>query len=60
MNRLVELTKRLRDDESGAALVEYAVIFAVLIAGTVTAFGLIAPELERIFQLVTNILTAII
>ena len=59
MNRLAQLTKRLRDDESGAALVEYAVIFAVLIAGTVTAFGLIAPQLERIFQLVTNILVAI-
>ncbi len=60
MNRLAQLSRRFRDDDEGAALVEYAVIFAVLIAGTVTAFGLIAPELDRIFQLVTNILTAIV
>ena len=60
MSRIVTLMKQFSRDESGAALVEYAVIFAVLIAGTVTAFGLISDELERVFQLVVDIMAAII
>lgn len=59
MSRLPSFLKRLRDDDEGAALVEYAVIFAVLIAGTVTALGLIAPELVDIFTLIGTTLAAI-
>lgn len=60
MSLLATLMKQYARDEKGAALVEYAVIFAVLIAGTVTAFGLISPELDRIFQLVADILIGIV
>jgi Flp pilus assembly pilin Flp len=60
MSLLATLMKQYARDEKGAALVEYAVIFAVLIAGTVTAFGLISPELDRIFQLVADILVGIV
>jgi Flp pilus assembly pilin Flp len=59
MYRLASLAKSLRDDESGAALVEYAVIFAVLIAGTVTALGLIAPQINAIFTLVSTTLAGL-
>jgi Flp pilus assembly pilin Flp len=59
MYRLASLAKSFRDDESGAALVEYAVIFAVLIAGTVTALGLIAPELVNVFTFVSGLIAGI-
>jgi Flp pilus assembly pilin Flp len=52
MSHLVKLIQSFSKDESGAALVEYAVIFAVLVAGTVAALGLIAPEIVGIFDLV--------
>ena len=59
MSHLATLTKQFARDESGAALVEYAVIFAVLVAGTVTALGLISPQLVTIFGNVTAALTTI-
>ena len=59
MSHLPMLLQRFSKDESGAALVEYAVIFAVLVAGTVTALGLISPQLVNIFGNVTTALTTI-
>ncbi|MGI9507779.1 MAG: Flp family type IVb pilin [Geminicoccaceae bacterium] len=59
MSHLAMLLQQFSEDESGAALVEYAVIFAVLIAGTVTALGLIAPQLVNIFGVVETALTGI-
>lgn len=59
MSHLAALMKRFSQDESGAALVEYAVIFAVLVAGTVTALNLVAPQLVAIFGNVTTALTGI-
>lgn len=59
MSHLAKLMKQFARDESGAALVEYAVIFAVLVAGTVTALGLISPQLVTIFGNVTAALTGI-
>ena len=50
MSLLAALMKRFARDESGAALVEYAVIFAILIAGTVAALTAITPELQGIFD----------
>ena len=50
MSRLATLMKKFSQDESGAALVEYAVIFAVLIAGSVVAIGGIAPQIVEIFN----------
>ncbi len=50
MSHLAKLMKQFADDESGAALVEYAVIFAILIAGTVAALTAITPELQGIFN----------
>jgi len=59
MSHLATLMKQFAYDESGAALVEYAVIFAVLVAGTVTALGLVAPQLVVIFGNVATALTDI-
>jgi Flp pilus assembly pilin Flp len=59
MSHLVSLIQRFSNDENGAALVEYAVIFAVLVAGTVTALNLISPQLIAIFTNVSNALLAI-
>ena len=56
MSRLIKLTKLFFKDESGAALVEYAVIFAVLIAGTVAALTAISPEIVAIFNQVTTLI----
>ncbi len=50
MSHLVKLIQSFSKDESGAALVEYAVIFAILIAGTVAALTAITPELQGIFN----------
>ena len=57
MSHLAKLMKLFARDESGAALVEYAVIFAVVIAGTITAFGLMQDQIVAVFTAVTTILT---
>ena len=49
MSHLVKMVRLFSKDENGAALVEYAVIFAVLIAGTVGAFTLISDSLVTVF-----------
>lgn len=53
MSHLVKMVRLFSKDENGAALVEYAVIFAILIAGTVAALTAITPELLGIFNTVT-------
>jgi len=50
MSHLVKMVRLFSKDENGAALVEYAVIFAILIAGTVAALTAITPELQGIFD----------
>lgn len=50
MSHLTKLVRQFSEDQSGAALVEYAVIFAILIAGTVVALTAITPELQDIFD----------
>lgn len=60
MSHLATLMKRFSDDESGAALVEYAVIFAVLIAGTVASLSLVAPQIVLIIDQVTAQLAAVV
>lgn len=60
MSHLAMLMKRFASDESGAALVEYAVIFAVLIAGSVASLSLVAPELIGIIDEVVAQLQAVL
>lgn len=57
MSLLTTLMKQYARDEKGAALVEYAVIFAILIAGTVAALNAITPDLTSVFVAVEQILT---
>ncbi len=59
MSHLIKLIQRFSKDENGAALVEYAVIFAVLLAGTITAFGLISAQLNIIFANILGAVTTI-
>ena len=59
MSHLIKLIQSFSKDESGAALVEYAVIFAVLLAGTITAFGLISDQLAIIFTNITAAVAAV-
>ena len=59
MSHLTMLISQFARDESGAALVEYAVIFAILLAGTVAALNAITPELGGVFADVTTILANI-
>ena len=59
MSLLASLMKQYARDEKGAALVEYAVIFAVLIAGTVTAVSAIGPQLTTIFNAVATSVTGL-
>lgn len=59
MSHLVKLIHRFSKDESGAALVEYAVIFAVLLAGTITAFAAISTELGTIFTSIQGALNTV-
>ena len=56
MSHLVKLIQSFSKDESGAALVEYAVIFAVLLAGTITAFTAISTELGAVFLAIQGII----
>ena len=56
MSHLVKLIQSFSKDESGAALVEYAVIFAVLLAGTITAFTAISGELTLVFTAIEGII----
>lgn len=59
MSHLVKLIQLFSKDESGAALVEYAVIFAVLLAGTITAFAAISGQLALIFANIVTALTSV-
>jgi len=59
MSHLAILMKQFAQDEGGAALVEYAVIFAVVIAGTIGAFGLMQDQLVAVITAVTGILTTV-
>ncbi len=60
MSHLIKLIHQFSTDESGAALVEYAVIFAILLAGTVAAMTAITPELNRVFGDILTVLTGIV
>jgi Flp pilus assembly pilin Flp len=60
MSHLVKLIQSFSKDESGAALVEYAVIFAVLLAGTIGTIGLVSDQLNLVFTNITGALTAIV
>ena len=60
MSHLATLIKQFSQDESGAALVEYAVIFAILIAGSVASLTLVAPQLVLIIDQVTAQLGTIV
>jgi Flp pilus assembly pilin Flp len=59
MSHLVKLIQSFSKDESGAALVEYAVIFAVLVAGTVASLTAISGGLADIFTQVAGVMTAL-
>lgn len=54
MSHLATLMKQFARDESGAALVEYAVIFAIMIAGSVAVLTAIGGN---IFTIVTAVQT---
>ena len=56
MSHLIKPIQRFATDESGAALVEYAVIFAILLAGTVAALQGITGPLEDIFDAVVTLI----
>ncbi len=59
MSRLAHLIQLFSKDESGAALVEYAVIFAVVIAGTIASLSAISTELGNVFAAVSTLLDGI-
>lgn len=48
MSHLATLVKQFARDESGAALVEYAVIFAILIAGSVAVLTTIGADVAAV------------
>lgn len=54
MSHLVKMVRQFSKDENGAALVEYAVIFAILIAGSIATLNLVGPQLDGIFTAVTT------
>lgn len=41
MKRILELTKRFRDDEDGAAMVEYTVLLGIITAAVIVTVGLV-------------------
>jgi Flp pilus assembly pilin Flp len=41
--------KSLRDDESGAAMLEYALLIGLLAVGAVTTLGLLGPKVTKAF-----------
>lgn len=57
MSHMVTLLKQFARDESGAALVEYAVIFAVILAGTIGLLGGISVELGTVLTNIQDVLT---
>jgi Flp pilus assembly pilin Flp len=59
MSHLVMLLQRFSKDESGAALVEYAVIFAVILAGTIGLLGGISDNLGAVLTNIQGVLASI-
>lgn len=52
MSHLARLMTQFARDESGAALVEYAVIFAILVAGAVAALTAIGTDVTTLVDAV--------
>lgn len=59
MSHLAILLQRFSKDESGAALVEYAVIFAVILAGTIGLLGGISDNLGTVLGNIQTVLANI-
>ena len=41
MRKVLQLTKKLVDDEQGAALVEYTVLLGIMLVAVITTIGLV-------------------
>ncbi len=59
MLRLAKLARRFKDDESGAAMVEYAVIMAIVIGIVAATWTNIGVSLANVFTSVQNVLTEV-
>jgi pilus assembly protein Flp/PilA len=46
MRQALQLIKRLRQDESGAALVEYTVLLGIMLVAVITTIGLVGGWLS--------------
>jgi len=49
MNKLFHLIRQAQKDESGASLVEYAVLFAVVAGGSVAALTAMGGSISTLF-----------
>ena len=58
MRKLNNFLKRIRNDEDGAALVEYAVLLGIILAVGVAIFTAIGTQTSGIFASLSTMLTS--
>jgi pilus assembly protein Flp/PilA len=51
---MIEKTRRLLDDETGATMVEYALLLGLISVAAISVLTLISPELKARFQSVLD------
>ncbi|MGE9007763.1 Flp family type IVb pilin [Leptospira interrogans] len=56
MRKLINTVSRLRKDEEGAALVEYAVLLGIILAVTVGTFAAIGGSASTIFTSLSTLM----
>lgn len=54
-----KILRRFRMDESGASMVEYAVLLAIVLGIAVATLQALGANITRIFGLVNTLLTAV-
>jgi pilus assembly protein Flp/PilA len=57
MRKFLNTVKRFSKDEEGAALVEYAVLLGVLVAGTIVAIGTLGTSIGTAFTAASSMMT---
>ncbi|MFD1983651.1 Flp family type IVb pilin [Mesorhizobium newzealandense] len=56
MKKLMTMTRQFRDDETGAAMVEYSILIGLISAAAIAAIVLVGGYVTNSWAVLTNVL----
>ena len=56
MKKLMTMTRQFRDDENGAAMVEYSILIGLISAAAIAAIVLVGGYVTNSWAVLTNVL----